>query len=70
MIFFRRRLIEDETESLQRDIEHLKTKMGKENLFFQNIINQLVSNLEVSEWVSVSVSQSLNDLRQVDMSVS
>lgn len=49
MIFFRRRLIEDETESLQRDIEHLKTKMGKENLFFQNIINQLVSNLEVSE---------------------
>lgn len=24
-----RRVIEDETESLQRDIEHLKTKMGK-----------------------------------------
>ena len=43
IIFFRRRIIEDETESLQRDIEHLKTKMGKENLFFR-YINQSVSH--------------------------
>ena len=30
MFFFdRRRIIEDETESLQRDIEHLKTRLGE-----------------------------------------
>ena len=43
IFFLRRRIIEDETESLQRDIEHLKTKMGKETYFFV-IINQSVGH--------------------------
>lgn len=60
IIFFRRRIIEDETESLQRDIEHLKTKTGKENVFFQNIIIIIINqSYKVSECVSVSVSQSI-----------
>jgi len=49
-VFNRRRIIEDETESLQRDIEHLKTRLGKWRSHYLVIISVLTlsCNFKVS----------------------